>query len=93
MMKALLQSVAAAYDVEASLEYVRGVPPTVNEAASVQMFRDAAAQVHQEFMNGQRFAALRHFGRPTLEQPFEPGSPNALRSRRQCYERPASRRR
>ncbi|MBD2899522.1 N-acetyldiaminopimelate deacetylase [Actinomadura sp. RB99] len=45
MMKALLQSVAAAYDVEASLEYVRGVPPTVNEAASVQMFRDAAAQV------------------------------------------------
>ncbi|GGQ18173.1 amidohydrolase [Actinomadura coerulea] len=48
MMKALLQSVAAAYDVEASLEYVRGVPPTVNEAASVQMFRDAAAQVMDE---------------------------------------------
>jgi amidohydrolase len=45
MMKSLLQSVAAAYDVEASLEYVRGVPPTVNDAASVQMFRDAAAQV------------------------------------------------
>ena len=45
MMKALLQSVAAAYDVEASLEYVRGVPPTVNEADSVQMFRDAATQV------------------------------------------------
>ncbi|MFC9969359.1 amidohydrolase [Spirillospora sp. NPDC127200] len=45
MMRALLQSVAAAYDVTASLEYVRGVPPTVNEAASVQMFRDAAAQV------------------------------------------------
>ncbi|GAA4237062.1 hypothetical protein GCM10022254_48140 [Actinomadura meridiana] len=48
MMKALLQSVAAAYDVEASLEYVRGVPPTVNEATSVQMFRDAAAQVLDE---------------------------------------------
>ncbi|SNS16391.1 amidohydrolase [Actinomadura mexicana] len=48
MMKALLQSVAAAYDVEASLDYVRGVPPTVNEAASVQMFRDAAAQVMDE---------------------------------------------
>ncbi|MFD0685463.1 M20 family metallopeptidase [Actinomadura fibrosa] len=48
MMKALLQSVAAAYDVEASLEYVRGVPPTVNEATSVQMFRDAAAQVIDE---------------------------------------------
>ncbi|GAA4374692.1 hypothetical protein GCM10023088_30890 [Actinomadura verrucosospora] len=48
MMKALLQSVAAAYDVEASLDYVRGVPPTVNEVASVQMFRDAAAQVMDE---------------------------------------------
>ncbi|WP_235017827.1 amidohydrolase [Thermomonospora echinospora] len=45
MMKALLQSVAAAYDVEASLEYVRGVPPTVNEPTSVQMFRDAAIQM------------------------------------------------
>ncbi|WP_425423852.1 amidohydrolase [Spirillospora albida] len=45
MMKSLLQSVASAYDVEASLDYVRGVPPTVNEAASVQMFRDAAVQV------------------------------------------------
>ncbi|WP_245592518.1 amidohydrolase [Actinomadura rifamycini] len=48
MMKALLRSVASAYDVEASLEYVRGVPPTVNEATSVQMFRDAAAQVMDE---------------------------------------------
>lgn len=48
MMKALLQSVAAAYDVEASLDYIRGVPPTVNEATSVQMFRDAAAQVIDE---------------------------------------------
>ncbi|MFI0353784.1 M20 family metallopeptidase [Actinomadura sp. 9N407] len=45
MMNSLLQSVAAAYDVEATLEYVRGVPPTVNEATSVQMFRDAVAQV------------------------------------------------
>jgi amidohydrolase len=44
MMKALLQSVAAAYDVEASLEYIRGVPPTVNEAVSVQLFREAAVQ-------------------------------------------------
>lgn len=45
MMTALLQSVASAYDVEASLTYVRGVPPTVNEATSVQMLRDAASQV------------------------------------------------
>lgn len=45
MMTALLQSVASAYDVEATLSYVRGVPPTVNEATSVQMLRDAASQV------------------------------------------------
>jgi amidohydrolase len=45
MMKSLLQSVAAAYDVEASLEYIRGVPPTVNEAVSVQMFRAAVTQI------------------------------------------------
>ncbi|MCW2941806.1 MAG: N-acyl-L-amino acid amidohydrolase [Actinomycetia bacterium] len=45
MMKSLLQSVASAYDVEASLEYVRGVAPTINDATSVQMFRDAAGQV------------------------------------------------
>lgn len=45
MMTSLLQSVASAYDVEASLTYVRGVPPTVNEATSVQMLRDAASQV------------------------------------------------
>jgi amidohydrolase len=45
MMKALLESVAAAYDVEATLEYIRGVPPTVNEAESVQMLRTAATQI------------------------------------------------
>ena len=45
MMKALLDSVAAAYDVKAELEYLRIVPPTVNEADSVQMFRDAVDQV------------------------------------------------
>nr|WP_182846788.1 amidohydrolase [Actinomadura namibiensis] len=45
MVRALLDSVAAAYDVDASLEYRRGVPPTVNETTSVQMFRDAAALV------------------------------------------------
>lgn len=45
MMKALLDSVAAAYDVKAELEYLRIVPPTVNEADSVQMFRDAVDQM------------------------------------------------
>ncbi|MEO5876845.1 MAG: amidohydrolase [Streptosporangiaceae bacterium] len=41
LMRSLLQSVAGAYEVEATLEYVRGVPPTVNEKDSVQMFKDA----------------------------------------------------
>ncbi len=45
LMRALLHSVAGAYDVEASLEYVRGVPPTVNDQVSVQMFRDAGGLV------------------------------------------------
>jgi amidohydrolase len=45
MFKALLESVAGAYGVEAEMNYVRGVPPTVNEATSVQMLRDAADQV------------------------------------------------
>ena len=41
LMKALLDSVASAYDVKAELDYVRGVPPTVNEKTSVDMFRAA----------------------------------------------------
>src|SRR5918999_2413405 len=45
LMHSLLDSVAGAYDVKADLEYVRGVPPTVNEATSVQMFRTAADAV------------------------------------------------
>jgi amidohydrolase len=45
LMRSLLESVAGAYDVKADLEYVRGVPPTVNEATSVQMFRDAAGEI------------------------------------------------
>ena len=45
LFKALLDSVAGAYGIEADLGYTRGVPPTVNEATSVQMMRDAATQV------------------------------------------------
>jgi amidohydrolase len=45
LFKALLESVASAYGVEADLGYVRGVPPTINEATSVQMMRDAVEQV------------------------------------------------
>jgi metal-dependent amidase/aminoacylase/carboxypeptidase family protein len=44
-MKALLDSVASAYDVKAELDYVRGVPPTVNEKTSVDMFRAAVTSV------------------------------------------------
>jgi amidohydrolase len=45
LMKALLDSVASAYDVKAELDYVRGVPPTVNEKTSVDMFRSAVVNV------------------------------------------------
>jgi amidohydrolase len=45
LMKALLDSVASAYDVKAELDYVRGVPPTVNEKTSVDMFRAAVSSV------------------------------------------------
>ena len=45
LMKALLDSVASAYDVKAELDYVRGVPPTVNEKTSVDMFRSAVVSV------------------------------------------------
>ncbi|MFC3817406.1 amidohydrolase [Planomonospora venezuelensis] len=42
MIKALLESVAGAYGVEAHMDYVRGVPPVVNEEISVQMLIEAA---------------------------------------------------
>jgi amidohydrolase len=45
LMKMLLDSVASAYDVKAELDYVRGVPPTVNEKTSVDMFRTAVSAV------------------------------------------------
>ncbi|MBB5624797.1 amidohydrolase [Sphaerisporangium krabiense] len=45
LFKSLLDSVAIAYGVEAEMNYVRGVPPTINEATSVQMLRDAAGRV------------------------------------------------
>lgn len=41
LLKSLLHSVTAGYDVHAELDYVRGVPPTVNESASVEMLRSA----------------------------------------------------
>jgi len=41
----LANSVAAAYGVKAELDYVRNVPPTVNEDASARMFAAATAGV------------------------------------------------
>ncbi len=45
LLKALIDSVASAYGVLAELSYQRNVPPTVNEAVSVQMLTDATAHV------------------------------------------------
>ena len=45
LVEELVHSVAAAYGVKADLEYVRNVPPTVNEEASAQMFAAGAAGV------------------------------------------------
>ncbi|MFF3440350.1 M20 family metallopeptidase [Streptosporangium sp. NPDC002721] len=45
MIKSLLESVAGAYGVEAEMEYVRGVPPVVNDKISVQMLAEAAEGV------------------------------------------------
>ncbi|MCO6004724.1 amidohydrolase [Actinoallomurus purpureus] len=45
LMKTLLDSVASAYGVKAELDYVRGVPPTVNEKTSIDMFRTAVGSV------------------------------------------------
>lgn len=64
LIKELLDSVAASYGVRAELNYRRGVPPTVNEAGSVAMLRDACALVlgpqavasTQQSLGGEDFA-------------------------------------
>ena len=45
LVKALLDSVAGAYGVDAEIDYRRGTPPTVNEATSIQMLHDAVTQI------------------------------------------------
>jgi amidohydrolase len=45
LLKALLNSVASAYGVVADLDYVRGVPPAVNDDGCVQIFEDAIDMV------------------------------------------------
>ncbi|MEU8247116.1 amidohydrolase [Nonomuraea sp. NPDC048916] len=42
LIKALLEAVAGAYGVEATMEYTRGVPPVVNDEMSVEMLAEAA---------------------------------------------------
>jgi len=42
LLKGLVSSVASAYGVIAELDYVRGVPPTVNDGDSVRMLGEAA---------------------------------------------------
>jgi len=45
LVKALLESVASAYNVVPEISYQRNVPPTVNEAISTAMFEAAADRV------------------------------------------------
>ncbi|MCG5220735.1 amidohydrolase [Streptosporangium sp. KLBMP 9127] len=42
LLKSLLESVSSAYGVDAEMDYVRGVPPVVNDEESVQMLAEAA---------------------------------------------------
>jgi amidohydrolase len=42
LLKGLVNSVASAYGVIAELDYVRGVPPAVNDAESIRILGDAA---------------------------------------------------
>jgi amidohydrolase len=41
IVKGLVESVASAYGAEAEVTYRRGVPPTINEATSVEIMREA----------------------------------------------------
>lgn len=44
VVKELVESVVGGYQATAEVDYRRGVPPTVNEAESVRMLRDAVGQ-------------------------------------------------
>ncbi|CAL9533231.1 N-acetylcysteine deacetylase [Nocardiopsis dassonvillei] len=43
IVKGLVESVATAYGADAEVTYKRGVPPTINEASSVDIMREATA--------------------------------------------------
>ncbi|MEV0146712.1 MULTISPECIES: M20 family metallopeptidase [unclassified Nonomuraea] len=64
LIKSLLDSVAGAYGIEAQMEYVRGVPPVVNDEMSVEMLAEAAQRAlgphsvapTQQSLGGEDFA-------------------------------------
>ncbi|MEV1166861.1 M20 family metallopeptidase [Nonomuraea sp. NPDC049784] len=64
LIKSLLESVASAYGVEATMDYTRGVPPVVNDEVSVEMLAEAAERVlgagavvpTQQSLGGEDFA-------------------------------------
>ncbi|GAA3243138.1 M20 family metallopeptidase [Nonomuraea helvata] len=64
LIKSLLESVAGAYGVEATMDYARGVPPVVNDEVSVEMLTEAAERVlgagavvpTQQSLGGEDFA-------------------------------------
>ncbi|MEU0570141.1 M20 family metallopeptidase [Nonomuraea sp. NPDC005983] len=64
LIKALLESVASAYGIEATMDYTRGVPPVVNDEVSVEMLAASAERVlgasavvpTQQSLGGEDFA-------------------------------------
>jgi amidohydrolase len=64
LIKSLLESVAGAYGIEATMDYTRGVPPVVNDEVSVEMLAEAAERVlgagavvpTQQSLGGEDFA-------------------------------------
>ncbi|MER6943451.1 M20 family metallopeptidase [Nonomuraea sp. NPDC000554] len=64
LIKALLESVAGAYGIEATMDYTRGVPPVVNDEVSVEMLAASAERAlgasavvpTQQSLGGEDFA-------------------------------------
>ncbi|KAB8197783.1 amidohydrolase [Nonomuraea phyllanthi] len=64
LIKSLLESVASAYGVEATMDYTRGVPPVVNDEVSTEMLAEAAERAlgagavvpTQQSLGGEDFA-------------------------------------
>ena len=64
LIKSLLEAVASAYGIEATMEYTRGVPPVVNDEMSVDMLAEAVERAlgpgavvpTQQSLGGEDFA-------------------------------------